>query len=826
MRNKTLRIVSLIIILCLGSLSLREEFIPQPAQATSLQISAKLSLSGWFTIIWGDKERLAEAATVVYLLTNKQGQTVQLLIDENLPLPSEGIVALNQQWVTVEGQWSTAPLQNQESPRFVVQALELDQAKSKSKERSSASLTGSQPWLSILCKFADVVGTPKALSYFQNMYGSSYPGLDHYWREQSYHKINLTGSMAVGWYTLPYPRSYYISSTGANLALLFDHCTAAADAAVYFPNYVGVNLMFNAELDGSAWGGSYYTTLDGLSQLWYTTWEPPWGYSNLTVMAHEMGHGFGLPHSGVDGHEYDNSWDIMSEGWDYCALQSDPTYGCLGQHTIAYHKDKLGWIPATQKYRATGGQLTLTLEQLALPQSGNYKMVQIPIEGSTTHFYTVEARRRVGYDTKLPGQAIIIHEVKTTRTVPADVLDPGGPINAGELGAMWTAGEIFTDGARGISISVDAATASGFVVTITSPSFIPTSPSNLSISSTSQNSLTLSWQDNSNSEDGFKIYRWDGVVGEFIYWASVGSNITTFTDLPLNCDWEYFYQVSAYQGDDESPRTDWIKGVVDACPVTDGYEPDDSSSQAAWIEAGAFQTHNIVPADDQDWVKFWLSTTSEVVIETLGSSGDTRLWLYNYNLNQIEFDDNDGLDNFSRIDRLCGTEALPEGTYYIRVDESGHDNEIASYDLSLATSPCLVSPELRYNGYSVDDDTFGNSHGDNDGLIECQEGIELYVQLYNQGDSTAMGINTTLYASDPYLTTLYDTNRNYPDIPAASAGINYGAFYFALAPDTPNGHLLHFNLTTTAFNGGPWYDSFSIPVRCNMKKVFLPVLVR
>jgi len=95
-----------------------------------------------------------------------------------------------------------------------------------------------------------------------------------------------------------------------------------------------------------------------------------------------------------------------------------------------------------------------------------------------------------------------------------------------------------------------------------------------------------------------------------------------------------------------------------------------------------------VPATDVDWVKFSLGVETGVVIQTSGASGDTRVWLYDSRLNEIEFNDDGGSGFFSRIDRLCGIDPLPAGTYYVKVDEFGNDNEIASYVIALTTSAC------------------------------------------------------------------------------------------------------------------------------------------
>ena len=77
---------------------------------------------------------------------------------------------------------------------------------------------------------------------------------------------------------------------------------------------------------------------------------------------------------------------------------------------------------------------TVTLEQLALPQTGNYRMAIIPIQNSSTHYYTAEVRRWAGYDVKLPGQGVIIHEVIDGFTYVLDVDNNG---NTGDEAAIW-----------------------------------------------------------------------------------------------------------------------------------------------------------------------------------------------------------------------------------------------------------------------------------------------------------------------------------------------------------------------------------------------------
>ena len=459
------------LLLPLGGQPMAAQGLQQPPDnlpAATGQSGQQVSLSGWFTIIWGDPNPGSGGEPIeIYMLMDDTGQSTQLLLNEDLARPLGGILALNRQRVVVVGEWRSTSAQIAGARVLRVTSIQLGSGAKAPTAATDVSVIGPQPFVTILCKFSDVAAESKPRSYFQELLGSTYPELDHYWRELSYNTINIVGSGAVGWYTLPHPKSYYVY--GTPLQFDFDRatndCTAVADADVYFPSYFGINLAFNDDL-GGYWGGGWCLDRDGVSKCYGMTWMHPGVYEHQGAWAHEMGHAFGLPHSsGAYGETYDNYWDVMSNQWLVCP-PNHPVYGCVGQHTISYHKDMLGWVPAGQKYVATAFSQTVTLEQLALPQTTNYKMAQIPIGGSATYFYTVEVRRKVGYDAQLPGEAVIIHEVDTTRGRPAYVVDADWNGDTGDDGAMWTVGETFSDAVNSISVSVDSATATGFVVTI------------------------------------------------------------------------------------------------------------------------------------------------------------------------------------------------------------------------------------------------------------------------------------------------------------------------------------------------------------------------
>ena len=273
------------------------------------------------------------------------------------------------------------------------------------------------------------------------------------------------------------PRSYYVPAGGsADLTKLFADCTGVANASVDFSPFVGINLMFNGDLDGYAWGGNRYATLDGKSGSWRVTWEPPWGYQHEAPLAHEMGHGFGLPHANNSDHDsdpYDNPWDVMSDAWDDAT--SDATFGAQPKHINIFHRDRLGWVDAARKLTisAAGTLANLQLDAAELIASANLQMIVVTLPGApATHYYTIEARRAgvAGdlYDHDLAGSAVIVHEIDTTRQEPAWSVDAQlPPANvADDAGSMFKTGETWTAPNSAFSVSVTAASANGFVVSV------------------------------------------------------------------------------------------------------------------------------------------------------------------------------------------------------------------------------------------------------------------------------------------------------------------------------------------------------------------------
>ena len=334
------------------------------------------------------------------------------------------------------------------------------------------AIAGTTRWVTVACKFSDVPDEQKTVEFFRGQYGTAPGQLGHYWPEVSYGKITLAGSDAYGWFTLPQPRSYYITGEGdgdADLDKLFEDCAAVADPTVDFTGVQGINMMFNDDLDGYAWGGGACGPLEGVANRCIrNTWNPPWAFNNLAPLAHEMGHGYGLPHSdNSDGDDdpYDNPWDVMSDGWRNAV--GNATYGTLPKHINIYQRDRLGWVDAARKQAVSpsGPRVTVALDAASVAGSLNKQMLTFTLPQETGVLYTLESRKRTGsYEANLAGNAVILHRVVNSgMAYSLDASVPPANV-ANNEGSMFKVGETWMSPDGAFWMTVESETASGFIV--------------------------------------------------------------------------------------------------------------------------------------------------------------------------------------------------------------------------------------------------------------------------------------------------------------------------------------------------------------------------
>ena len=435
--------------------------------------------TGRLAFVWGDlvtNDKIQASIMSAQLLT-EAGETVPVEITSEL-LSAGGMAALQGALVEIQGQINAAG---------AIQAHAIQRRVGVSGTDSTARtpIYGSHPWIVLLCQGAGAaVIHENPVPYYNELMGSQPYAVDHFWREVSYGKANVLGSRSAGWFDLPEPAAAYQDGPDYDRSLIADKaaidCTRAADPSVDFTPYDGIVLIVPLPPvpDGpsATWffGGLASLKLDGKYRVIRTVWMPmeiagpdTRDGTDAHIILHEMGHGFGLPHSsGPYGNVYDSKWDMMSMSGAGNCYPPDETfkYGCPSQHTIAVHKEWLGWLDADQLLTvAENSASEVLLNRLALPAKPGVLMIKAPIAGGT-RYYTVEARQLSGYDKALATEAVIIHEINPSRKAqPAQVVDPDGNGDPNDEGAQWQPGERF-DGEGGFTLCVKGRTPEGYIV--------------------------------------------------------------------------------------------------------------------------------------------------------------------------------------------------------------------------------------------------------------------------------------------------------------------------------------------------------------------------
>src|SRR6185436_3539436 len=95
-----------------------------------------------------------------------------------------------------------------------------------------------------------------------------------------------------------------------------------------------------------------------------------------------------------------------------------------------------------------------------------------------------------------------------------------------------------------LTVTDDEGMTSVATVQITALDVPPTAPSALTAAAVSSSQINLQWADNAGNETGFKLERsTDGF--SFSEIATLGANVTSYSDTGLNCTTTYYYRVRA-----------------------------------------------------------------------------------------------------------------------------------------------------------------------------------------------------------------------------------------------------------------------------------------
>ncbi len=295
-----------------------------------------------------------------------------------------------------------------------------------------------------------------------------------------------------------------------------------------------------------------------------------------SVVAHELGHTLQWPHSfsGVSTSEYDNPIDVMSGNSDRLGsrvTEPDP------YSTLSYNRYQSGWVSPSDVVVADGNDQSMTLQPFDI--AGTQLLA---IKTATAgQFYVFGARRSSTYDpipSAWEGVEVYFVDHSCGEPIFGDVC-PGiwreqhqQPPIAYEVDHVLTPGDSID--LEGSTITVTAATATGYTVEVDSPNpaIVPTAPATPAATS-DDGSVDLTWTEPSNGGSpivGYDIQMENRTAGG-VTLTDVGVTLATTINGLTNGD-DYRARVHAVNavgdGDWSSWSADFTPSTVPTAPGT------------------------------------------------------------------------------------------------------------------------------------------------------------------------------------------------------------------------------------------------------------------
>jgi M6 family metalloprotease-like protein len=462
-----------------------------PAQATA---QSTKTLTGRLASLVTDPQDERDSSVTVHFLLQDDGSSVRVDMSAMVASVFTDERKFQGRRLRVEGVDARVPSAAGPGLEAAVRVSRLELLDGTAASLTVPVVSPTQNVAVVLCRFSDRSAVPGSVADVERSVGAVFPGAEAYWNEVSNGTIRLAGTRVFGWYTLARSFDFYygadwatrFSNEFARDMALRDECAGVADADVFFPGFAGIAMHFNRGISSSyAYLSPINMTRDGTTRGYRTSYMMDWSTRQAGTWAHEFGHTFGLRHSGANGLAYVSPYDVMSrsrartlaDGWSF------------GTHTFAYHKDVLGFVPSARKWvPGSPGGTTFTLERSALPSANGFLMAQIP-SARPGIFYVLEARRRAGFfEDAIPREGVVIHQVNPTVSAggsapgPGQLQFPAGTTDP-EL-AAFAPGTTFRPAGESFTVTINAATSTGYQVSFNGPGTVTTSAVSVSVAST------------------------------------------------------------------------------------------------------------------------------------------------------------------------------------------------------------------------------------------------------------------------------------------------------------------------------------------------------
>lgn len=297
---------------------------------------------------------------------------------------------------------------------------------------------GAQKTLVILVNFQDMATQPYSPS---TAYSVTFTSASNFYLNNSFQQTWLTGDVA-GWYTIP------VSSATCDTNSIQNYGLQAAQNAGYVPsNYSHIVYAFPQIGACSFWG------LSNIGGNPSNSWVN--GPYQLMVVAHELGHGFGLYHShslSCSGAVYASSGCTMSEYGD--------TFDAMGStypdDFSSAQKERLGWL----NYGAQPPIATVSTSgtySLGSYETADSLAKSLKIAGPNGTYYYVESRQAMGNDSSSLSSntnvltGVLLHNSMPDNPNSSYLLNatPGGSFTSPALDV----GKSYTDSSMGFTIT-------------------------------------------------------------------------------------------------------------------------------------------------------------------------------------------------------------------------------------------------------------------------------------------------------------------------------------------------------------------------------------